>query len=181
MGIGRIFSGGATTGDFSKIFLGVAKRGEICFSHSKLRKQPFLLKFSKSREKGPLPSSDVHGCFDTYSESWEPDQYVFLYFVSILEAQLYLGPMNAFLFRSSYCWPTTNLVTRHNIGWHKKTVITKAWINFEIVINSFYFSDLPSRINVLRVRNLTFEMPWTIEQKIFTVEAYSLQKSIHAA
>jgi len=29
--------------------------------------------------------------------------------------------------------------------------------------------------------NLTFEIPWTAEQKIFIVEAYFRQKSIHAA
>jgi len=29
--------------------------------------------------------------------------------------------------------------------------------------------------------NLTFEMPWTTEQKLFIVEAYFRQKSIHAA
>jgi len=28
---------------------------------------------------------------------------------------------------------------------------------------------------------MTFEMPWTTEQKIFIVEAYFRQKSIHAA
>ena len=28
---------------------------------------------------------------------------------------------------------------------------------------------------------MTYEMPWTTEQKIFIVEAYFLQKSIHAA
>jgi len=49
-------------------------------------------------------------------------------------------------------------------------------------INSFHFSDLPSRINVLRVYQiLSFEMPWTTEQKIFIIEAYFRQKSIHAA
>ena len=43
----RFFPGGAL-GDFFKIFLGGAKSGEICFFQSKLRKQPFLLKFSIS-------------------------------------------------------------------------------------------------------------------------------------
>ena len=47
-----VFQGGPQ-GDFSKDFLRRAKSGEIWFSHSKLRKQPILLKFSKSR--GQLP------------------------------------------------------------------------------------------------------------------------------
>jgi len=48
------FSGGVL-GDFSKIFLGGSKVAKLVFSHSKLRKQSFLLKFSKSREgQGPL-------------------------------------------------------------------------------------------------------------------------------
>jgi len=65
------FQGGALC-DISKIFPEGAKSGEICFSHSKLRKEPFfaeifkiqsganlfLLKSSKS--KGPLPPSDAH-------------------------------------------------------------------------------------------------------------------------
>ena len=46
------FPGGAL-GDLSKIFVGGPKVVKFDFSHSKLRKQPFLLKFSKSR--GPRP------------------------------------------------------------------------------------------------------------------------------
>jgi len=48
MGIGRIFSRGGT-GGFSKIFPGGPKVVKFVFSHSKLKKQPFLLKISKSR------------------------------------------------------------------------------------------------------------------------------------
>jgi len=48
MVVGRIFSRGALW-DLSKIFLGGQKVVKFDFSHSKLRKQPFLLKFSKSR------------------------------------------------------------------------------------------------------------------------------------
>jgi len=54
-----VFQGGPQ-GDFSKDFLRRAKSGEIWFSHSKLRKQPILLKFSKSRGPTSL-SSDAHG------------------------------------------------------------------------------------------------------------------------
>ena len=55
------FHGGAL-GDFSKIFSGGAKVMKFVFLLSKLRKQPFLLKFSKSRGSWPPlpPSSDVH-------------------------------------------------------------------------------------------------------------------------
>jgi len=54
------FHGGAP-GDFSKISPGGAKSGEICFPHSKLRKQPFLVKFSKSRgARASWPPSDAH-------------------------------------------------------------------------------------------------------------------------
>jgi len=52
MGVGRIFSREALR-DF---FRGGGKSSEICFSHSKLRKQPFLLKLSKSR-RVPTPMS----------------------------------------------------------------------------------------------------------------------------
>ena len=59
MGVGRTFSRGWPVGDFPKIFAGGIKSGEICFFPSKLKKQPFLLIISKSREgRGlgtPLP------------------------------------------------------------------------------------------------------------------------------
>jgi len=42
--------------DFSKIFLGEVKSDKICFFHSKLRKQHFLLRFSKSRGSKALPA-----------------------------------------------------------------------------------------------------------------------------
>jgi len=62
MGVGRIFPGRAI-GSFSKIFLGGPKVAKFVFSHSKLRKQPFLLKFSKYRGPWPLaPPSDAHVC-----------------------------------------------------------------------------------------------------------------------
>jgi len=48
------FSGGAQ-GDFSKNFLGEDKRVNFVFSHSNVRKQPFLLQFSKSRGLAPIP------------------------------------------------------------------------------------------------------------------------------
>jgi len=57
VGVGRIFSGGEGTWGFFQNF---SRRGpnvaKFVFSHSKLRKQPFLLKISKSR-----PPSDAHG------------------------------------------------------------------------------------------------------------------------
>jgi len=64
MGIGRGFSMGAPLGDFFKSFLGGPKVAKFVFSHSKLRKQPFLLKFSKSRWATPHclpPPSYAHG------------------------------------------------------------------------------------------------------------------------
>ena len=63
MGVGKNFSRGATRG-FSQIFLGkpIVK---FVFSLSKLRKQPFLLKFSKSRGclGPPLPPPFRHPWF----------------------------------------------------------------------------------------------------------------------
>jgi len=61
MGVGRICSGGPLR-DFSKIFPRGAKVVKFVFSHSKLRKKSFLLKFSKSRgAQGPLAlPSDAH-------------------------------------------------------------------------------------------------------------------------
>jgi len=47
-GVGRISRGGATRGFFQNFF-GEQKVVKFGFSHSKLKKQPFLLKFSKSR------------------------------------------------------------------------------------------------------------------------------------
>jgi len=64
MGVGQIFSRGRALEDFSKFFQEGTKSGEICFSHSKLKKQPFLLKMSKSRGSlAPLPplSSNLLG------------------------------------------------------------------------------------------------------------------------
>jgi len=51
------FSRGGATRVFSKIFLGGPKVVKFVFSYSKLRKQPFLLKFSKSKggQGHPLP------------------------------------------------------------------------------------------------------------------------------
>ena len=54
MGVGTIVSSEGPLVDFHKIFLGLAKSYEICFSYTKLRKQPFLLKFLKSRGARPL-------------------------------------------------------------------------------------------------------------------------------
>jgi len=45
MGVEKIFPGGEALGDFFKIFPGGSKSSEICFSDSKLRKQPFCQKF----------------------------------------------------------------------------------------------------------------------------------------
>jgi len=57
------FFAGGLLGDFSKKFLGGPKVVKYVFAHTKLRKQSFLLKFSKSRRgKGPsCPLSDTHG------------------------------------------------------------------------------------------------------------------------
>jgi len=48
----NFFQGGPLK-EFSKIFQEGGKSGEIYFSLSKIRKQPFLLKFSKSRGLWP--------------------------------------------------------------------------------------------------------------------------------
>jgi len=59
MGVGRIFSRGLPLGNFSKIFLGWGvKSDEICFSHSKSRKQPFFAKIFKSQ--GRASPSDAY-------------------------------------------------------------------------------------------------------------------------
>jgi len=60
VGVGRFFlQGGGTGAIFPKFFQGVAKVQKFVFSNSKLRKQPFLLKFSKSRGGlCPLPTSN---------------------------------------------------------------------------------------------------------------------------
>ena len=56
VGIGMIFFQGVPPGEFSKIFPGGSQKWWDFFSHSKLRKQSFLLKFSKSRvRESPLP------------------------------------------------------------------------------------------------------------------------------
>jgi len=65
MGVGRIFSRGAFR-EFFQNFSRGAKSGKLVFSLSKLRKSPFLLKFSKSSggPRPPLPPlpplSDAH-------------------------------------------------------------------------------------------------------------------------
>jgi len=58
MGVGGFFPGG-TLEYFSKIFLEGSKSGKG-FSHSKLRKQTFLLKFSKSGGTASLPTLSTH-------------------------------------------------------------------------------------------------------------------------
>jgi len=45
MDVGRIFSGGGTSGFFQTFFWGGAKVVKFVFYHPKLRKHPFLLKF----------------------------------------------------------------------------------------------------------------------------------------
>jgi len=49
MGVGRIFSREGPLLDFTKFLLGGAKVVKFVFSYSKQNKQPFLLKFSKSK------------------------------------------------------------------------------------------------------------------------------------
>jgi len=56
MGVGRIFSREALR-DF---FRGGGKSSEICFSHSKLRKQPFFAKTFKIQEGSHAHVSDVY-------------------------------------------------------------------------------------------------------------------------
>jgi len=62
MGVGTIFSRGGTRGFFQNFSKGGAKVVKFVFFHSKLKKQPFLLKMSKSRgARSPLPTpSGVH-------------------------------------------------------------------------------------------------------------------------
>jgi len=57
MGVGRIFFRVGTRGFFQNFSRGPNVKFD--FSYSKLRKHPFLLKFSKSRGR-PSPPSDVH-------------------------------------------------------------------------------------------------------------------------
>jgi len=59
MGVGRILSRGDTR-VFSKICVGGAKVAKFGFSHSKLRKPPFLLEFSNSMFVGRGGAGD-HG------------------------------------------------------------------------------------------------------------------------
>ena len=58
MGVGRTFSSEATSGFFQTFFSGGGpKVVKFCFYHLKLRKQPFLLKFSHL-----YPPFDTHAC-----------------------------------------------------------------------------------------------------------------------
>jgi len=52
----EVFSGKATRVFFQNFSKEMPKVVKFVFSHSKLRKQPFLLKFSKSRGKASLPT-----------------------------------------------------------------------------------------------------------------------------
>ena len=68
MGVGRIFSSGGQQGIFPKFFQGGTKSGEIFFSHSKLRKQPFFAELFKIQGgHGPHlpPPSDAHDAVHT--------------------------------------------------------------------------------------------------------------------
>jgi len=57
MGVERIFSRGGTGGFFQKLSREGLKVVKFVFSDSKLRKQSFLLKFSKSRRLvSPVPT-----------------------------------------------------------------------------------------------------------------------------
>jgi len=49
MGVGMIFSRGATRVFFQNFSIGVPKVVKFVFSHWKLRKQPFVLKLLKSK------------------------------------------------------------------------------------------------------------------------------------
>ena len=58
------FPGGGAPGDFSKILPGGPKVVKFVFSHLKLKKQPFVLKISKSR--GAPPLSDAMATSETF-------------------------------------------------------------------------------------------------------------------
>jgi len=60
MGVGRIFSREAH-GDFSKIFPGVAKSGEICFFPLETKKTTFFAEIFQIQE-GLSPTSDANAC-----------------------------------------------------------------------------------------------------------------------
>jgi len=63
MGVGRIFSRGATRGFLQIFSRGGSKVVKFVFCHSKLKNNLFLLKISKSRGIVlPCPPSDVHEC-----------------------------------------------------------------------------------------------------------------------
>jgi len=66
------FFQGGPLGHFSKIFLGGGNTVKFVFSHLKLRKQPFLVKFSKSRM--PFPPSGAHGWVNIDNEIYAPIQ-----------------------------------------------------------------------------------------------------------
>jgi len=56
IGVGRIFSRGWPAGDFSKILLGGAKSGEICFFPLEIEKTTFLSEIFKIQGAfGPCP------------------------------------------------------------------------------------------------------------------------------
>jgi len=65
----KYFAQGGALGDFSKIFLGGRKVVKFVFSHLKLRKQPFLLKFSKSR--GALSPPFRRPCPGLFTAYWQ--------------------------------------------------------------------------------------------------------------
>ena len=75
-------SGGRALGNFSKIFLGGGKSYEICFSHSKLWKQPFLPKFSKT--KAPLLTPMLVSPVKTWSTSSQSKQHAAVRSCSVL-------------------------------------------------------------------------------------------------
>ena len=68
MGVGRIFSRRGALGEFSKIFPGGAKDGEIWFLPLKTKKTTFFAENFKIQggTKAPLPPSDAHGCISAF-------------------------------------------------------------------------------------------------------------------
>jgi len=62
VGVGRIFPRGGALGDFSKIFPGGAKSGEIYFFPLEIKKTTFFAEIFKiqGRKATPVPPSDAH-------------------------------------------------------------------------------------------------------------------------
>jgi len=132
----KFFSRGSHKGICPIFLQGVAKVVKFLFSQFKLRKQPFLLKFSKSRGvKAPCPPSDAHGHNETNKKRrrWS--------YLATLTLHIYWAPRwpraiwkvkSGVLFHTLY-------VTITNSQRHKKRMLIV--IHFYLS-RSFFYRDL---------------------------------------